>query len=109
MFTASLNVAVRHCLRMSAFSSQFLFSRKLETTWRAQGGGFKRGFEDTFQTPLSVKDAFKTSFKPPCACWVYREYSATVMFESFIETCDRNLVLVQTSNKLLNYVCLTVI
>ena len=49
---------------MSAFSSQFLFSRKLETTWRAQGG-FKRGFEDTFQMPLSVKDAFKTSFKPP--------------------------------------------
>ena len=32
-----------------------------------------------------------------------------MMFESFIETCDRNLVLVQTSNKIPNHTCMTVI
>ena len=45
----------------------FLLSFYLLESWKLPGGhrGFKRGFEDTFQMPWSVKDAFKTCFKPP--------------------------------------------
>ena len=99
------------CSCQALFLNEFIFSFYLLESWKLPGGHkeFKRGFEDTFQTPLSVKDVFKTSLKPPCACWVYGKYSSMGMFESFIKTCDRNLVLVQTSNKLSNYTCVTII